>query len=176
MTNVTPVKKKERIDLSKFVNTETGEIINREAIVERDTDYVVINYDEYIIIDSTAHSYLRMVLKPSEFALFIEMLDMIQTPFNVLCKKDKKTLHDMNSLQKELNQSKTNFYKIMNVLFKKGLIWYFIGYKNGCKVKRIVVNPNVARKRKTFDKELLLVFDNAKTLIEKFKRENTHSV
>lgn len=61
------------------------------------------------------------------------------------------------------NKAKLNLF-IKN-LEKKSIIYYIVGYTNGRKVKHIMLNPFLARKRKTFKIECISVFDNFNELI-----------
>jgi hypothetical protein len=52
----------------------------------------------------------------------------------------------------------------MTKLYKAGIIWYLTGYRGDKKIKQIIINPHIARKRKIFDKRILALFSDIKTL------------
>lgn len=160
MSKITHVTKKKKI--KEAVDTQTGEVLNN-AYTQENTSLVEIGYEEYVVLSSEALRYIKKVLKSTEKAYLMEMFDMLKTPLNVLYASNNKP-HTNSSLQVALNHTKTAFYALMNKLHKAGIIWYLVGYDDGKKVKRILINPHIARKRKTFDTAILSFFNDIKTL------------
>lgn len=159
MSKVTKLKELTRVNVDNYINQETGECLEGSIVVETNSKYVLIDSEEYIVIDSEAHKYLRTYLNSKELSTFFELIDMIKTPFNIISQRNNKP-HDFNTLQLELKQKKSIFYQTMSGLHKAGIIWYLVGYVDSIKVKRIIVNPHIARKRKKFDAQLLQIFKN----------------
>jgi hypothetical protein len=171
MSKITQINRKKK--LPEVVDLDTGELIKNAYSLE-DTNSVEISYEEYVIMSSEAVQYIKKVLKAHEKAYLMEMFDMLKTPLNMLYTKNNRP-HTNKSLQQDLNHTKTAFYALMNKLHKAGIIWYLTGYDEGKKVKRIIVNPHIARKRKVFDREILAFFNDIKTLQKDSEYLNSNS-
>lgn len=155
MGRIRNVNVKRNIDT--IVDTSTGECFNNATISES-TEFVLMDYDEYITIDSAALKYIVNNFSPTDYGRIVKMSDMVDGPYNVLY-KDKNNPHTNQTLSEELKYSRNKYADFMRRLYKNGIISYFDGCdKNGIIVKRIMLNPYLARKRKKFNKECLKYF------------------
>lgn len=160
MSKIKPINKV--INHKELINIETGEVKSNVKTLES-TNLIEVSYEEYVIISSEAISYITSVLRDVEIGAFMSMVNMLKTSMNVVYKANN-TPHTTASLQSSLNQTKSSFYRFLDKLHKAGVIWYLIGSDGKKKIKHIIVNPHVARKRKTFDREILALFNDIETL------------
>ena len=63
----------------------------------------------------------------------------------------------------ELNYTRNKYADFMKRLYRKSVISYIYTVKDGKECKYIMLNPNLARKRKTVDKNCLSYFDELGT-------------
>jgi len=160
----TTIYTKRNIDTSNYVNTVTGETLfsefpNTTSINIKDENLAIVNSDEYIIIDSKAFRYIQTIFSAADLAKIQRLSDMVKGTYNLL--------HDQNgvalvpiTLRASLDYDESEFSRFMSRLHKKSIIHYLYGYKDGRKCKWIMLNPTLARKRKTFHTDCTSVFDD----------------
>lgn len=157
-------RKQVSLDLSKYVNTDTGELLTSEISKDRmvvsvtqEGNYVVITSDDYVVLDCKTVNYLSEVLSRTEMNNILMMTTDLKTPLNIVYNGPQP--HSNDSLQKFLGySSKSTFLKLLQKLIKAGVIYQIKG--NICGEVRVIymMNPFLARKRKTIDKEVFSVF------------------
>ncbi len=155
--------KKVKLDTDKYVNIDTGETLESEhpnltSANIKDTDNVVISSKEYFIIDSRANEYIKENFNHAERGRIYDMSDMVQGCYNILHKKDRKTPHTKDTLMSDLDYTRNMFAKFMEKLYKKSIIYYLKGYKDGKECVYIMLNPYMSRKSKVFSKDCTSVF------------------
>lgn len=165
---------KKKIDVSKYVNKETGEELiaehpNATSLNSYQNDLVIIDSKEYVIIDSKALNYIKKHFSVTEVGRITAMSDMVKGCFNILHTKENIP-HTDSSLMEEIEYTRNKYADFMKKLLLKGVIYYVIGYKNDKQVKYILLNPHLARKSKTIHKDCLSYFNDFKTLEEKNKK------
>lgn len=160
MGRIRNVNTKRKLD--EIVDTSTGECFNEVNITES-TDYVLMDYDEYVTIDSTALKYIVANFSPSDYGRIIRMSDMVDGPFNVL-HKEKDIPHTNQTLAEELKYSRNKYAEFMKRLHNNGIIYYFDGLSKvkGVTVKHVMLNPYLARKKKMFNKQCFKYFTDFK--------------
>ena len=154
---------KVNINPSDYVNTKTGETLQSEnpnitSLNSFHNDLVIIDYKEYVVIDSKALNYISENFSSTEVGRIIKMSDMVKGCFNILHDKGQNP-HTDESLMIDIEYTRNKYADFMKKLIMKGVIYYVIGYKNKKPVKYILLNPHLARKSKTIHKECLLYFD-----------------
>lgn len=155
--------KKNSKDLDNFVNTETGETLTSEvgvitSINTRDEDFVIIDGEDFMIVERGALNYLETILTPSEMNYVRLMTTMVRGEYNVLHSKEQQAL-TRKTLQDEMDVAKTTFVKLMSKLHKEGVINYIDSYiSKGKKVKYVMMNPTLARKSKRIRVETARMF------------------
>ncbi len=157
---------KKDIDPSKYVNTDTGETLASEhpnitSLNSYHKDLVLINYDNYVMIASSALAFVVANFNTSEVGRITEMTDMVRGSFNIL-HIDEDNHHTEESLMITIDYSRNKFHDFMKKLLHKGIIYYVIGYKDKAPVKYILLNPYLARKSKTIHKDCLRYFQKLK--------------
>lgn len=143
------------------MNRETGESLSDEmpgvsSVVQIDQEHVVMHSDEYVILDSKAMAYIAEHFSPTDLGRIMQMTDMTYGDYNILY--NGPTPHSRESLMDTLTYSRNKFANFMKRLEKKSIIYYITGYKDEKRVTYIMLNPHLARKRKTMHKECLNSF------------------
>lgn len=169
MKNTKKIKCPVKLNLDNYVNLETGELLssevacNKENIrVTTDSDLVTITSDNYIIIDSMILSYIKSKLSSSDFQRLMCMSNLLKTEFNIVF--NNTIHHTPDTLSKELEISQDDLKRMVNRLVKIGVLAYVVSHKSGIQGKIFMINPTFARKRKTFHKDLLEIFDDLSKL------------
>lgn len=162
------IKTKNNIDATKYVNIETGELLSAEkpgaTSINIDTNLVMIDYKEYVIIDSKALRYIKNNFNNSDFARIVEMADMVKGNSNYVYDRRNNVPHTDKTLMKELDLTRNRFVDFVNRLVDKEVIYLMIGSKNKKKFKYIILNPYLARKTKTTDENILCYFTDLRNL------------
>jgi hypothetical protein len=156
--------KKILFDVSKYVNTDTGELLSSEFTKEKVSisvteqgDYVILSSDDYVVLDSQTVKYLNTFLTKTEIASTLMMATDLKTPFNMVY--NGPFPHSNDSLQLFLGyNSKAMFLNLLQKLMKVGVLYQLKG--RICGELRVVymLNPYIARKRKTIDASVFKVF------------------
>jgi hypothetical protein len=157
-------KKQVAIDLTKYVNEETGELLTSElqrdkmvVTVTKEGNYVVITSDDYVVLDCKTVNYLSDILSRTEMNNILMMATDLKTPLNIVYNGPQP--HSNESLQVFLGySSKSTFIKLLQKLIKAGVIYQIKGNIRGEVRVIYMMNPFLARKRKTIDKEVFEVF------------------
>lgn len=149
--------------MGKYVNTETGELMASEfgtatSINVRDDNKVIISSTDYVIIDSNALNYIRSKFNDSDMAKILDLCNMPRGSHNLLYDKIEGQFHTKKTLSETMDFSRNTFNAFMNKLHRKSIIYYLVGYEGRNKVSHIMLNPTLARKSKTFDKECVSAF------------------
>jgi hypothetical protein len=166
MTNIKSKTTKNKINSELYVNKETGESLSDEmpgisSVMRVDKEHVVMHSEHYIILDSNAMVYLRENFSPVDLGRIMQMTDMTKGEYNILY--DGPTPHSDVSLMKVLVYSRNKFANFMTRLEKKSIIYYVLGYTDGKRVKYTMLNPHLARKRKTIHRDCFTKFDDIRT-------------
>ncbi len=156
--------KKVNLDLSKYVNATTGELLtselNRDKMVvsvTKEGDYVVITSDDYVVLDCKTVDYLSDILSRTEMNNILMMATDLKTPLNIVYNGPQP--HSNDSLQKFLGySSKSTFIKLLQKLMRTGVIYQIKGNIGGEVRVIYMMNPFLARKRKTIASEVFDVF------------------
>jgi hypothetical protein len=145
------------------MNTVTGEILFSEfptttSINVKDSDLAIVDYDEFITIDSKALRYILTLFNQADISRILKMADMVKGVYNIL-HDSKGSAYSPQSLRLSLSYNAAEFSRFLKRRHSKSVIHNVNGYKDDRKCKWIMLNPSLARKRKTFHKECLNVFD-----------------
>lgn len=132
-----------------------------KGIKTKDDSLVIIDSKEYIIIDSKALSYILENFSTVDYGRILQMSDMTNGCYNIL-HKDKFTPHNDESLMKEIKYSRNKYLDFMKRLYDNGVVYYLKGKKNGVEFKHIMLNPYLARKRKTISQDCIQYFQELK--------------
>lgn len=146
------IRRNAPIDLSKYINSETGETLESEgAVVVRneDTGLVTISSGEYATIDAAAWDYICGILNDADVGKVSKMAQMTKTSLNLLYAGNNRP-HSSKTLQVALSiKSQRMFFELVKRLKKAGVIYVLDGLILGEVRKVYMLNPFLARKRKT---------------------------
>ena len=167
MTKVTKVMKTSEVDLSKYVNHDTGEFLtesipdNVKLKCKEETGTFVITSEDYAVIETTALLSLFKILNNSDIANIIRMSVTTKTPLNIVFNNNTPHTHD--TLQKYLEiSSKPMFLNLIKRLIKAGVLYQIKGRIYGEVRVCYMLNPFLSRKRKQFEQKVLDVFNDFK--------------
>lgn len=158
----------ETLDLSKYHNSETGELLSSELVgegkkitIEKDTGMMVVNSDDYAVIDSKAFLQLIEELNNADLAHVVKMFPLTKTEMNIIY--NNNVPHTNATLQEYLKiGSQSKFSNLVKRLIKVGVIYQIKGNIYG-RVRTIyMLNPFISRKRKTISEDLTTIFKNFK--------------
>ena len=160
--SVKKVKENINLRLEDYVHSDTGEELLSELkgasfTVQKDTSYVTIHSDDYVTIDSKAMMYLSQFLNRSELGSIYVMSTDLKTAINLVF--NNNVPHTNETLQNALNiASRNTFTLLMRKLIKLGVLYQVKGRIMGDVRVVYMMNPFLARKRKTFDEQVIQVF------------------
>lgn len=167
------MKKVEEVDVSNYINPETGEVLSSEMgtsnkiIMKKDTGMRIIESDDYAVIDTDAVHYLAMILGDSDFAKVLKMTVLTKTPLNIIF--NNNVPHTNETLQKYLQMSSESmFIKLIRRLIKVGIIYQIKGRIYGEVRVCYMLNPFLSRKRKQFESKVFEVFE---TFSKEYRKE-----
>lgn len=160
------IKNTGKVDITKYVNSETGELLIDEIgsmdgevsmSITSDTGVVMVSSRSYAVIDEDAVQYLMNVLNNSDFANVIKMAVLTKTPLNIIY--NNNIPHTNETLKSYLSLKSTSMYnRMISRLIEEGILYQIKGKVYG-RVRIIyMLNPYVTRKRKMFDSKVFNVF------------------
>jgi hypothetical protein len=158
------IKKSVNFEVEKYVNCETGEMLtsalgrDKMAVsVTEKGDYMLMSSDDYIVLDSATVRYLAQELSRAEMNSVVMMATDLKTPLNLVYNGPQP--HSNESLQAFLGySSKAMFFKLLNKLIKAGVLYQIKGRISNEVRVIYMLNPYLARKRKTIDSKVFEVF------------------
>jgi hypothetical protein len=181
MTTTKKLTRKKSINPNNYVNTNTGELLASEyaglsSVTITDADLEIVSSKEYVVLDSVALNYIAHYFNTVDLGKIIKMSNMVQTNFNILSDR-KHEPHSERTLMVELETSVNKFRDFLKRLYDKGIIAYLLLKKDGIERKHIILNPNIARKRKSYHKDCLKLFQdfNLKDLSKKTYKKSTET-
>ena len=143
---------------SDYVNHETGETMDSEVKdgltvkMMQDTGHFVIDSNEFVVFDAGAVEYLQKVAK-ADVNRVIQMGNMVKGDCSVIYQNNNHP-HDSTTLPGVLKLSQDKFYKMVRRLVSLNVLSYCVCAPAGYTQKLYMLNPYIARKRKTFDNTL----------------------
>lgn len=165
MTRVIKGKEKQEVDLSPYVNKDTGELLVDEILdkdtvltVNKQTNMITLHSDDYAVIETEALLILSQILNNSDLANVIKMSVTLKTPLNIVY--NGAFPHTNESLQKYLEVgSESMFMKLVRRLMKAGVLYQIKGRIYGEVRVCYMLNPFLSRKRKQFESKVFEAFE-----------------
>lgn len=160
------VSKNVKLDIDKYINIDTGETLisslkGKELIIKEATGQILITTEDYVIVDSKALSFLKEHLNRSELGSISILSEDLKTPYNIIY--NNNVPHTNETLQNTLGfSSQAMFMKLIKKLIIHGVLYQIKGNIMGNVRVIYMMNPFLARKRKTVDEELIKVFKEFK--------------
>jgi len=149
-SNITP---------DEYVNRDTGELLSSEVndkislTIREDTNQFIINSDEYVVFDSDAIYYLTNYLSSTDRGKIMTIANMVKGDCSVVCQNNNHP-HTPETLSVTLDMSLNKFYCFIRKMTKRNILAYTICAPSGFLQKIYMLNPYIARKRKTINCEL----------------------
>lgn len=155
------VKKNIELDLTDYVNRNTGEFLiselkNKTIEVKENTDLFTIHKDNYAVISTDAIIKLQETLNPVQLGYFFKMIPLTKTEMNVVF--NHSVPHTNKSLMNYLNITNRTFHLVIKKLTTAGVLYQLKGNINGAIRVIYIINPFISSRRKKFDKKLLTIF------------------
>jgi hypothetical protein len=163
MNNTKQRKIQSKLHPENYVNVDTGELLSSEVknnvtiTLKEGTNQFIINSDEFVTFSSDAIDYLTRELSNSDISRVFKMGNMLKTDCSIIC-KDNNHPHDAETLSVVLDLSRDEFYRMVSKLRKKNILAYCVCSPSGYEQKIYMLNPYIARKRKTINCELSYFF------------------
>lgn len=161
MKNVT---KKQILDTSKYVNTETGEQLSYElpdlAYVVKNTDLVVIDYKSFIVLNRDVMNFLEEVLPFAEIGRIHKLSSSIKSNWNILHNDKTQQPYESAELAEDIQYTRDKFHNFMQKIYKASIVYKLKGYWDGVEKTVFVLNPHLVKNTKTVNKELLTLFED----------------
>lgn len=151
------------IKSDEYENLNTGDTLlddskGGQAKIVKETGTFQIDSDNYVVFDSNAVSYLCRELPKAEMARVMKIGNMVYGDCSIVCKKEDRTAHSSETLATALDMSINKFYIMIRKLVKKGILSYCVCAPSGYVQKIYMLNPYIARKRKSLNCELISFF------------------
>ena len=125
-----------------------------------DKDYGVIVFKSELI------SYLQCILSRPEISSVLTMASDLNTCFNLVF--NKKVPHTNETLRKALGyNSEAMFMKLIRKFIKVGVLYQIKGNIHGEVRVVYMLNPYIARKRKSIDEDVMDVFKTFEKDVDK---------
>jgi hypothetical protein len=164
MNKVITVNKRKRLDVDSYVNTKDGTTLldnlkgNSKLTITEDTDFIIISSDNYVITDVDAILSLYEILGRSDISYITLLGVTTKNESNILF--NNNIPHTNKTLQQYLKfNSQSKFLDLIKRLIKANVL-YQIKCHIGTELRvGYILNPNISRRRKTFNKDILSVFD-----------------
>ena len=138
-----------KINTDNYINTITGEVLfseypNLTSINVKDANLIIVDYGEFITIDSKALRYILTIFNQADMSKILRMADMVKGIYNVL-HDEKGSAHSPQSLRLSLSYDAAEFSRFLKRLHTKSIIHYIAGYKDGRKCKYISMILNFSK-------------------------------
>lgn len=163
MNKIKNVTKKELLK-ADYINVGTGETILSElpslAYVVENTDQVVIDYKSFTIINEEVMSFLEGILPFAEIGRINKLSHNIKSNWNILHNPATDMPYELEELAKDIQYTRDKFHVFMKKMYKASIVYKLKGYWEGVEKTVIVLNPHLAKKTKSINKELLTLFED----------------
>jgi hypothetical protein len=158
---------RKKVDGDQFVDKDTGETLASvhpgvRSVNSVDDDVVIMHSKEFVVIDSIAFQYIARNFSVTDIGRILKMADMTYGEYNILY--NGSVPHDKASLMEAMEYSRNKFASFMKRLERKSIIYYISGYFDDKPAKYIMLNPHLARKRKTINRECFEAFQDIKKI------------
>lgn len=163
--------KTKKIDASKYINAETGEIMDSEIanisnINVLDKDRIMITSTDFASIDSNAYRYAESVLSYKEMYYLNSMIHEIDTDFNLVynsvLRKPCNITDLANKFKTQRNTMARSFKRMQNLK-----ILTITKIENN---QAIMINPTLARKQKVLKASTMKLFTDL-SIIDAVKKD-----
>lgn len=154
---------KSKLHPEDYINPETGELLSSEVndritlTMNEKTNQFIINSDNYVVFDSAAIYYLSTQLSDTDRGKILKIADMVRGDCSIVCQNNNHP-HTPETLSVTLEMEISRFYEFIRKMVKKNVLAYCVCAPSGYVQKIYMLNPYIARKRRTINCELNTFF------------------
>lgn len=163
MDKIKNVKAKQNIE-KDFININSGEMIMSEipdlAYIVKNTDQVIIDYKEFVVMNSEVVEFLTKNLNPAELGRVLQLSHTIKSNWNILHNKKTNLPYELNEIAEAVFYTRDKFHKFIQKLYKASIVYKLKGYWDGVEKTVYILNPHLAKCTKTINKEILVCFED----------------
>lgn len=159
------ISRKKSIDALQFVHLESGELLHDIAdgdvtSVNVRTEMVFVESNNFVTVDTQAVLYLRTIFSDAEMGRIGDMCHMIRKSdeYNILRTLKTGKVHTRETLIKDLGVHRNTFDPFLKKLIEHSVLYLMTGTRNRRKVVYYILNPTLARRRKTFPRACVQYF------------------
>jgi hypothetical protein len=148
------------LDISNYVNAQTGEFLAEELSTDislkivKDTNLAIVDSKDYFITDSTIINNLikTKIISNADLVKLLQLATKLKTEYNAIY--NHNIPHTLETIATLLDLNYIDTTRFVKKLCKKNIVHKYLTADNIL----YCLNPYLMRKRKHFDKDLLLLF------------------
>jgi len=150
---------KSALNPKEYVNSETGELLSSELnekvslTLNQKTNQFIVNSDEYVLFDANAIYYLSLHLNNTDKGKILQLANMVRGDCSVICQNNNHP-HTPETLSVTFDMHIDKWYAFVRKMVKMNILAYCVCAPSGYLQKIYMLNPYIARKRKTINCEL----------------------
>lgn len=122
----------------------------------RDTEYLEISSDDYVIMDSDVAKLIRARVSESDFSKLVRLSVYLSSKYNILL--NHKIPFTQETLSEFLGLNRDNTVKFVRRMTKQGVMVYTVCAPSGYERKVYIMNPQLFRKGKLYHDSILNVY------------------
>jgi len=155
------IKRTINLDLSKYANVETGELmldeLDKDTSIKvlKDTNLVVLDSKNYFVVDIEVLTNLlaEKVLKPADLGYIMMLSQTLRSEYNAIYQQTIP--HTLESMAELLGLSYNRTTRLVKSYCSKNVMYRLMTATETV----YCINPYLTRRRKTLSKELVALFN-----------------
>lgn len=155
------IKKTINLDLSKYANVETGELmldeLDKDTSIKvlKDTHLVVIDSKNYFVVDIEVLTSLlaEKVLKAADLGYIMMLSQTLRSDYNAIYQQTIP--HTLESMSELLDLSYDRTARLVKSYCRKNVMYRLVTATETV----YCINPYLTRRRKTLSRELVALFN-----------------
>lgn len=155
------IKKTINLDLSKYANIETGElmldILDEDTSIKvlKDTNLVLMDSKNFFVTDVDVLSGLlaEKILKPADLGYIMMLSQTLRSEYNAIYQQTVP--HTLESMSELLGLSYDRTARLVKSYCRKNVMYRLMTATQTV----YCINPYLTRRRKTLSKELVAIFN-----------------
>jgi hypothetical protein len=163
MNSIKKVKTKQAVS-GDYINSSTGETVLSElpnlAYMVKDTNLVIVDYKNFTVVNQEVMAFLEGVLPFAEIGRINKLSQLIKSNWNILHNSKTNKPYSDSDLAADIQYSRNKFYNFMQKLYKASVVYKLKGYIDGVEQTVILLNPHLAKRSKTINKDVLTYFQD----------------
>lgn len=155
------IKKTINLDLSKYANVETGELmldeLDKDTSIKvlKDTHLVVIDSKNYFVVDIEVLTNLlaEKILKAADLGYIMMLSQTLRSDYNAIYQQTIP--HTLESMSELLDLSYDRTARLVKSYCRKNVMYRLVTATETV----YCINPYLTRRRKTLSRELVALFN-----------------